>query len=443
MLNSGTASVYNYDDTEESYTFSGDPRISTRRHYTVNTVSPTPALVSDTYSYTYDALNLPSAVTAVSGNVTYTYDADGRKLRSVNGINGQTRDYVDGIEYSDGIMELIQTEEGRIMRSGNTYTYEYYLRDHLGNNRVGFSQGTNVTLPNFTADYYPFGLQYRQYMRAGNSKNNYLYNGKELQDRLKLYDYGARLYDPVIGRFGSVDPLSESMRRHSPYSYGFNNPMRFVDPDGMMPLDDYKLLQDGKIEMVKRTNDDFDVLYATDKGGEIDKSKLITVDKEVLRESQPPTTLDDSKSNSMDDYTIMQTANNNQATGLFEFLANNTSVEWSKIETTRGSIISTSHDRTIERSGGTIMLSLMKRGMFMNSSNIILNSGFVTGQVHSHPNATQLGASGNYSGRGTLWGDQGFAEKVEAINANIPLLIYHIQSGGTYFRYDSKRSLIR
>ncbi|SEN74981.1 RHS repeat-associated core domain-containing protein [bacterium A37T11] len=150
---------------------------------------------------------------------------------------GQTRDYVDGIEYAGGTMELITTEEGRILRSGSTYTYEYYLRDHLGNNRVGFSQGTNVTTPNFTADFYPFGLQYQQYIRTGNPKNNYLYGGKELQDGLQLYDYGARLYDPVTGRWGVVDPMAEKSRRWSPYTYGLDNPIRFIDPDGMETSD--------------------------------------------------------------------------------------------------------------------------------------------------------------------------------------------------------------
>ncbi len=110
--------------------------------------------------------------------------------------------------------------------------YYYNLSDHLGNVRVVVGDDANATQIQ-TNDYTAFGVA----ISSDISKNKYLYNGKELQDGTNWLDYGARMYYPELGRWMAVDPLAEKGKRWSPYTYAFDNPLRFIDPDGMQAKD--------------------------------------------------------------------------------------------------------------------------------------------------------------------------------------------------------------
>jgi RHS repeat-associated protein len=211
---------------------------------------------------TYNHLNLPTHIYFANNGtagrrIGYIYTANGIKLRKYTHLNtnaeGPVSDYVGAFVYENNELQFIQTSEGRLVPDGGGgYNYEYALKNlpiaiGTGNTRVMFDQTGEVLQDQ---SYYPFGLSMGEaltfHMPSTLPDNKYLYNGKELQNDFGLgwYDYGAMFYDPTLGRWHAVDPKSELNRGWSVYKYGKNNPIRFIDPDGM--LETNYVTEDGK-----------------------------------------------------------------------------------------------------------------------------------------------------------------------------------------------------
>lgn len=185
---------------------------------------------------TYNLLNQPQNITG-SQTITYTYDADGSMLGKSSVATG-TKEYISGIEYgtNNGSYDIdaFTTAEGKAMRMADgTYRYQYDLTDHLGNIRLSLDKDpiSGKARRIQQDDYYTFGK--RKAVAPVSLNNRYLYNGKELQEELNEYDYGARFYNPEIGRWNAPDPHAESYSNLSPYNYVANNPIGFTDPNGM------------------------------------------------------------------------------------------------------------------------------------------------------------------------------------------------------------------
>ena len=107
----------------------------------------------------------------------------------------------------------------------------YYTRDHLGSTRLITDAGGAVKE---RSDYYPFGLRMEGGTQA--SGNRWRFAGKEEQKAgitLDWLNFGARMYDPCLGRWTTQDPLAEKYPGISSYAYCAGNPMNLVDPDGM------------------------------------------------------------------------------------------------------------------------------------------------------------------------------------------------------------------
>ena len=197
---------------------------------------------------TYNVLNLQQSLSQNGTTVaSYTWLADGTKCAVVdNTTNGY--DYLGSLIYSrSGYVRTLESAAfggGRFVNTNNTILPYYYITDHLGSTRVITDNSGNVVERN---DYYPFGGKHANSSYAQLTTNKQKFNGKELQTtgNTGFLDYGARMYDDVIGRWGVVDPHAERYTSWSPYNNVYNNPINGIDPDGrdgiIIVFPDYKI----------------------------------------------------------------------------------------------------------------------------------------------------------------------------------------------------------
>ena len=243
--------------------------------------SVTDSIAGTAYSYTHDGagnvtsdgrcertmgMNVIGKVARVNGTVNlndmlqfatlarYTYLSDGTKISVLDPSDSSyvlyrgpflmRRDSTGTVS-----LECITVPEGIIVPDGNSLKMITFVKDCLGSVRsvVDLSDGTVLE----QNDYYAFGERVADSTMQTTSINRWRYNAKEEQDSiagLPYLDYGARLYDPVIGRWLQQDPMAEKYPHLSPYNFCGDNPVNNVDPDGKDPI--YAKNFRGKVKLI-------------------------------------------------------------------------------------------------------------------------------------------------------------------------------------------------
>lgn len=422
-------------------------------------------------------LNLPTEIYwEASKKIQYLYNAAGQKLKKtvIDANTIKNVDYLDGFQYAGGILQFFPHAEGYIKATPQsntpngeptsyTYNYAFNYTDHLGNVRVSYSKdpATNQLKILEENHYYPFGLKHSAYdtgskrdfmkgidpgeppVRIENvleTEYQYKYNGKELQDELGLnmYDYGWRQYDPAIARWVVADALSEEYSSWSPYNYATNNPTYFIDPNGLW-VDDYQLNQDGSVELLQKTNDKSDTLYASNADGSVNYDKSVTVEKASASDGSVISGLSESRGYMANqknqsgykegdgDVSFGYTNNVNDAVNVFNFLNANTSsniefglMRFEKNGSDDNYLVGTQH--SVDRLGKAYNSMISYIG---GNSNLI--SFF-----HNHDGA--VGAAGANLGISIQWGsDQSTRRSVhkETLkNSNMLSRFFTVHEGG-------------
>ena len=271
LLSAGSTDFKNGANTEVEYTFNANGAMTQDLNKGIKSIS-------------YNSLNLPRQMVIenqqAKGTNLYTYATTGQKLRVIHQsadmrqlvpVSGTTltkstenrttqKDYIGNKIYENGVLKQIQLGNGYI-EGGKYY---FYIKDHLGNNRIVANSSGGVEQSN---EYYPFGGLIAE-VSTNRDKQDFKYNGKEYDSMhgLNQYDYSARYYDPANIRFTTMDPMAEKYYSVSPYVYVANNPMKFIDPTGMKIVlgdmtDDEREDYDYTVQSYRESSSLFNALY--------------------------------------------------------------------------------------------------------------------------------------------------------------------------------------
>ncbi len=205
-------------------------------------------------SIRYNHLHQPTEIVTQNGVVVYDYTSSGSKVKKTinTPANGaHETEYLFGFQYENGMLQFFPHSEGYVTPKGNnSYLCVYQHRDYQGHVRLSYADiDSNGSISPETellkvSHYYPFGLKHSGYGHIDNQHGNalaerYNYLNRELESRIGLHhietDY--RHYEPSLGRFSGIDLLSEQMYEQTPYHYGYNNPVYWKDPSGLLSED--------------------------------------------------------------------------------------------------------------------------------------------------------------------------------------------------------------
>ena len=245
-------------------------KVDRHRPYGYNAVGATVYDPDRDVTVSYSDLGMPTEMSYGNGNTTeYVHDADGTKLKvtwktkATNALYSMavaeesdteaeaddghlstqsggesawvenSREYVGPFVFTDGKLDRVLFDGGFCQLSGQHAAFCYYVCDHLGSVREVVADAWEVQ----RNGYYAYGGPYGDWnTNADVQPLKFLSKEWDHQHGLDLYDYGARLYDPAVCRWTTMDPLCEKYYSVSPYAYCFNNPVKFIDPDGKKVL---------------------------------------------------------------------------------------------------------------------------------------------------------------------------------------------------------------